>query len=258
MLPSGLVILVVASTCSSLDTTPRHCYHGSLDTSPRPGYQATPPGYHGSRSLDTVTSKLQRQHRVIRRGVLRRQSAVTCSDEMILVANRNQDTVTNNNQSALTSQSNDVTSSSQTNVPNSNQTAIINSNQDSLTIHSTPVTNSNQDALTEDNIVTNSNQDVTKCNRADETNSNQDYASNKNRDDVTNSNQHEINSHSLVANSNQGSIRTGSKKKATGSIEMQEVNSPDADCIDIILTDSTSSSEGKRGPGHCYFWQHDG
>ncbi len=121
---------------SSLETPPRHRYHGSrsLDASPRRGHHrnvcccvngcretttsvnatsnhhrcvhsSPETSCHGTNSLDTspmhacrngcrahacsldtARSKLQRQQHVIRRGVLRRQSAVgCCSEETLLI-----------------------------------------------------------------------------------------------------------------------------------------------------------------------------
>ena len=211
--------------------------------SPMPGYQAAPSGYHGSRSLDTVTSKLQRQHRVIRRGVLRRQSAITTSEE-ILVANRNPDAVTNGNRSAQASLPNVVTNSNQTEVTNrnpsavinDNQTTVISSNQNSLTKQSTSVTNNNQDTLTGDTHLTNSNQkdfsaSVTSNNQVAVTNSNQIIVTNSNQNTATihfaSNEEQEVNSHNA---------------------ECTEVNSLNADCT--LLTDSSSSSEGKENEIH--------
>ncbi len=70
----------------SLDTSPRFACRSSLDLPPGTrSLEASPrPGCHGSRSLDTSVSRLQRQQRVIRRGVLRRQSAIGCSEETLL------------------------------------------------------------------------------------------------------------------------------------------------------------------------------
>ena len=171
--------LVVASPCSSLETTPRprHCYHGSLDASPTPGYQAslatgpTARSFHGSRSLDTVTSKLQRQHRVIRRGVLKRQSAVASSDELSItsVTLSNRTIVVNSNRSSTRSavaeiNSSNVRSDEDEKTPTT-ETAVTNGNQDVVTINTgvaeEGVTNSNQQILTHEEsnaVVTNSNQ----------------------------------------------------------------------------------------------------
>ena len=137
--------LVVASPCS-LQTTPRrrHCYHGSLDTSPTPGYHGdTGPtrGYHGSRSLDTVASKLQRQHRVIRRGVLKRQSAIASSNDEISMT-RSDHVVTNGNQAAVANNKQCVSSSSVA-------TALTHSNTNggAQALETTDVTNGNQKTL---------------------------------------------------------------------------------------------------------------
>ena len=145
------VFLVVASPCSSLQTTSRRrrCYHGSLDTSPTPGYHGdTGPtrSYHGSRSLDTVASKLQRQHRVIRRGVLIRQSAVDSSNDEISLA-RSDSAVTNGNQATVANSKQCVTSSN---------VAVTHSNG-AQAVETTDVTNGNQKTLTE--TVTSGNQD---------------------------------------------------------------------------------------------------
>ena len=145
------VFLVVASPCSSLQTTSRRrrCYHGSLDTSPTSGYLGdTGPtrSYHGSRSLDTVASKLQRQHRVIRRGVLIRQSAVASSNDEMSLA-RSDSAVTNGNQATVANSKQCVTSSN---------VAVTHSNGVQA-VETTDVTNGNQKTLTY--TVTNGNRD---------------------------------------------------------------------------------------------------
>ena len=116
-----------------------------------PGYHGDPGptrSYHGSRSLDTVASKLQRQHRVIRRGVLIRQSAVASSNDEISMA-RSESAVTNGNQATVANSKQCATSSN---------VAVTHSNG-AQAVQTTDVTNGNQKTLTE--TVTNGNRDDT-------------------------------------------------------------------------------------------------